>query len=300
MTESDAATLLTTATRLLGRMETLLDRLDPLLPTPPTAPDWQHALACRWRTQPGRLQAVLHPHQTRLADLQGIERQKALLDRNTRQFLLGLPANNALLWGAKGTGKSSLIKALLSTHAERGLRLIEVDKHDLIDLPDIVEGCRDLPWRFLVYCDDLSFEADDARYKALKSVLDGTIGAPPPNVLLYATSNRRHLLPEFHRDNQDSRLVEGELHHGEAVEEKISLSERFGLWVSFHPFNQDAYLAIVDHWLRQFHQADTQQNPEAREAALQWALLRGSRSGRAAWQFARDWAGSQGLGESKT
>ena len=224
-----------------------------------------------------------------------MDRQKAEIQRNTRQFIAGLPANNVLLWGARGTGKSSLIKALLNEYADQGLRMIEVDKDDLVHWADIVERVYDRPERFLLYCDDLSFEADDASYKALKAILDGSISAAPENVLLYATSNRRHLLPEYMSENQDSRIVEGELHHGEAVEEKISLSERFGLWLSFHPFSQDDYLAIVAYWLGELGWTEGL-DEESRKLALRWALTRGSRSGRVAWQFARDWVGRQGVG----
>jgi predicted AAA+ superfamily ATPase len=244
--------------------------------------------------QRGFLQPVRHPHQLRLRDLQRIDRQKTEMDRNTRQFLAGLPANNVLLWGPRGTGKSSLIKALLNEYAEQGLRMIEVEKEDLITLPDIVDHVYDRPEKFLLYCDDLSFEGDDPSYKALKAILDGSISASPENVLLYATSNRRHLLPEYMSENQASRIVDGELHHGEAVEEKVSLSERFGLWLSFHPFSQDDYLAIVKYWLHELNY-NQDMDDETRKQALQWALTRGSRSGRVAWQFARDWVGRQAL-----
>ena len=281
---------------LAERCVALLERLEALLPESPLAPDWERDRAFRWRrwNQRGYLQAVRHPHRLRLADLRQIDRQKAALDLNVRQFLAGHPCNNVLLWGARGTGKSSLIKALLNEYADRGLRLIEVDKHHLLDLPDIVAPLYDRPERFLLYCDDLSFEAHDPSYKALKAMLDGSIDIAPDNVLLCATSNRRHLLPESMRDNQDARLVEGELHHGEAVEEKISLSERFGLWLAFHPFGQEDYLTIVAYWLEQLDDP-TCLDDEAREAALRWALQRGSRSGRVAWQFARDWVGRRGL-----
>jgi predicted AAA+ superfamily ATPase len=281
---------------LAGRLAAVLDRLEAVLPAAPEPPDWERYRAFRWRRlgQRGHLQPVRHPHRLRLADLQRIDRQKAALDLNVRQFLAGRPSNHALLWGARGTGKSSLVKALLNEHVGRGLRLIEVDKHDLLDLPELVEPLFERPEHFLLYCDDLSFEADDPSYKALKAMLDGSISAAPDNVLLCVTSNRRHLLPEYLRENEDARLVGGELHHGEAVEEKISLSERFGLWLSFHPFSQDDYLAIVAYWLEQLSYPASLEDA-ARAEALRWALQRGSRSGRVAWQFARDWVGRNGL-----
>lgn len=277
---------------LLERAESLLNRIENYFPPPVSPPDWQKIFAYRWcrRYQRGEFQPIYHPHHLRLADLQGIELQKQQIDRNTRQFLQGKPANNVLLWGARGTGKSSLIKALLNEYAPQGLRLVEVEKHDLIDLPAIVETFYDRSERFIIFCDDLSFEQDDARYKALKSILDGSVSAPPKNVLIYATSNRRHLLPEYQRENLATQLIEGEIHLSEAVEEKISLSERFGLWLSFYPFKQDEYLAIVFYWLRQLGLTG-EETTAIRTAALQWALQRGSRSGRAAWQFAQDWVG---------
>ncbi len=282
---------------LLDRTEALLERLEYWLPTTPSALDWETRVAFRWRRHlyRGYLQPVRYPHRLRLQDLRQIDRQKTEMQRNAQQFLAGLPCNNALLWGARGTGKSSLIKALLNEYAGHGLRLIEVDKHDLMDLPDIVEPLYDRPERFMLYCDDLSFEATDPSYKSLKAVLDGSISAAPDNVMLCVTSNRRHLLPEYMSDNLDAQLVEGELHHGEAVEEKISLSERFGLWLSFHPFTQDEYLAIVSYWLENLGYAPGL-TEEPRKMALQWALQRGSRSGRVAWQFARDWIGRRGTG----
>jgi predicted AAA+ superfamily ATPase len=281
---------------LLTRAEVLLDRLERMLAPMASAPDWTGCVAFRWRRRygGGYLQPVPRPHRLRLRDLHRIERQKAEIDRNTRQFLAGQPANNVLLWGARGTGKSSLVKALLSEYADRGLRLIEVDKGDLANLPDIIDQLYDRPERFLLYCDDLSFAADDASYKALKAVLDGSISAAPDNVLIYATSNRRHLLPEYMSENLDARVMDEELHHGEAVEEKVSLSERFGLWLSFHPFRQEDYLAVVAHWLGELGCRDAL-NEEVRRHALRWALTRGSRSGRIAWQFARDWVGRQGI-----
>jgi predicted AAA+ superfamily ATPase len=233
---------------------------------------------------------VSHPHKIRLSDLQGIDGQIALVEQNTRQFMAGLPANNVLLTGARGTGKSSLVKALLNKFSSRGLRLIEVDKQDLVDLPEIVDLVADAPFRFVLFCDDLSFDADDPGYKALKVILDGSISATSDNLLIYATSNRRHLMPEFMQENLETKYLGEEIHPGETVEEKISLSERFGLWVSFYPFDQDEYLAIVDYWLAELGVPDKERT-KARNEALQWALTRGSRSGRVAWHFARDYAG---------
>ncbi len=283
--------------RLMDRLDGILDRVERLAPANAQAPDWSSAYAFRWRKGRGGgyIQAVVHPHQIRLADLQGIDRQRTELERNTRQFLKGLPANNALLWGSRGTGKSSLVKALVNQYRDDGLRVLEVDKSDLMDLPDVVEGIQYRPERFVLFCDDLSFESDDPSYKALKAILDGSVHAPPENVLIYATSNRRHLLPEYMSENLDTHHVNGEIHHSEAVEEKISLSERFGLWLSFYPFKQEQYLEIVGHWLKSFH-VGAGDDQAVRAAAWRWALARGSRSGRSAYQFARDWAGRQGLG----
>ncbi|MFO1352611.1 MAG: ATP-binding protein [Gammaproteobacteria bacterium] len=281
---------------LLARAERVLARVEALLPEAVTATDWDHFIAFRWRQQfkRGYLEPVRHPHQLRLRDLQRIDRQKSEMERNTRQFLAGLPANHVLLWGPRGTGKSSLIKALLNEFSTQGLRLIEVDKDHLVDYPDIIAPLDRRPEHFLIFCDDLSFEANDPSYKALKAILDGSVSAAPANVLLCATSNRRHLLPEFMSENQATHIVDGELHHGEAVEEKISLSERFGMWLSFHPFSQDDYLAIVAYWLGELG-ASNEPCETVRKQALEWALTRGSRSGRVAWQFARDWVGRQGI-----
>lgn len=265
-----------------------------LLPPASGATEWDASSAFRWRRQgaAGWLMPVAHPAARRLSDLHGIERQKSELNRNTLQFLQGLPANNALLWGSRGTGKSSLVKALLSEHATRGLRLIEVDRNDLVDLPEIVDLLYSRRERFVVYCDDLSFEANDPSYKALKVVLDGTISDTADNVVIYATSNRRHLMPETMQENRDVRAEDGEIHPGEATEEKIALSDRFGLWLSFHPFRQEDYLEIAAYWLGRLGvPAPAGEDTEWRRAALQWALGRGSRSGRTAWHFARDWAG---------
>ncbi|MBK6658708.1 MAG: ATP-binding protein [Proteobacteria bacterium] len=284
------------ADKFFRRAEQLLERLERLVPTPQDD-DLDDAVAWRWRKSnggAGRLEAIRRFNKVRLADLLHIERQKEALERNTRQFLAGLPANNALMWGPRGTGKSSLVKALLNDYANAGLRLVEVDRLDLVDLPDIVDRLHDSRGRYVIYCDDLSFDDNDATYRALKTVLDGSVLDTPDNIIIYATSNRRHLMPEHQSDNQGARIIDGELHQAEAVEEKISLSERFGLWLSFHPLSQDRYLDIAEHWLRAFN-ADLSDLATARSAALQWALLHGSRSGRAAHQFARDYAGQQAL-----
>jgi predicted AAA+ superfamily ATPase len=279
----------------LTRAQSLIDRLEALLPASPPAPDW-NAIAFRWRRHNGRaaLEAVRHPHHIRVDDLKGIDEQKARVLQNTRQFVAGRPANNVLLTGARGTGKSSLVKGVLNEFADKGLRLIEVDKHDLTDLPDIVDLIAARRERFVIYCDDLSFAASEPGYKALKSALDGSIAGMPESLLIYATSNRRHLMPEFMAENlQAVHTPEGEIHPGETTEEKVSLSERFGLWLSFYPFDQDQYLAICEHWLKVFG-LSTRQAKAARQEALQWALGRGARSGRAAWQFARDYSGRHG------
>jgi len=282
--------------QLSRRVETLLARLETLLPAP-AIPDWGAAVAFRWRRRSSGFgtQAYLHPVRNlssiRLSDLKNIDDQKKAIERNTRQFVSGLPANNVLLTGSRGTGKSSLIKACLNAYAPKGLRLIEVDKDDLVDLPDIVDLVASRPERFIVFCDDLSFEEGEAGYKALKVALDGSVAAQSDNVLIYATSNRRHLMPEYMAENLEAKHQEdGEIHPGERVEEKISLSERFGLWVSFYPFRQDDYLTIVAHWLASFGCAEREVE-RARGDALRFALERGSRSGRVAWQFAKDWAG---------
>jgi predicted AAA+ superfamily ATPase len=278
--------------RLIDRVEQVLARIESALPQSHAVPDWKTSVAYRWRKRAGMgfLQPVGHPHRIRVTDLQGIDNQKNLIEQNTRQFLEGLTANNVLLTGARGTGKSSLVKALLNKFASKGLRLIEVDKQDLMDLADIVDLIANVPYKFVLFCDDLSFDADEPGFKALKVILDGSISATSDNLLIYATSNRRHLMPEFMRENLETKYFGEEIHPGETVEEKISLSERFGLWVSFYPFDQDEYLTIVDYWLGELGVA-VRDREKARGEALQWALTRGSRSGRVAWHFARDWAG---------
>ena len=280
---------------LMARVESLVARIESVLPQPLSAPDWGTAIAWRYRKRSsghGSLEAVRHVGAMRLGDLKEIEDQKEKIRRNTEQFVSGKPANNVLLTGSRGTGKSSLIKACLNQYSARGLRLIEVDKADLTDLPDIVDVVGGRPEKFIVFCDDLSFDEGEPGYKALKSILDGSVAAATPNVLIYATSNRRHLLPEYMSENLTyTHTEDGEVHPGEVVEEKISLSERFGLWVSFYPFSQDEYLTIVAQWLSSFGVAPAAIEA-ARPASLVWALERGSRSGRVAYQFARDYAGS--------
>jgi predicted AAA+ superfamily ATPase len=279
--------------QLVARAEALIARLEAVLPHPLAAPDWSASTAFRYRTRggAGRLEPVRHVATIRLASLVEVDAQKERLLRNTEQFVAGKGANNVLLTGARGTGKSSLIKACLNEFAPRGLRLIEVDKTDLVDLPDIVDLVAERSERFVVFCDDLSFDEGEPGYKALKSILDGSVAESSENVLIYATSNRRHLLPEYMRENLSYRHTEdGEVHQGEVVEEKISLSERFGLWVSFYPFSQDEYLAIVAAWLGGFG-VGADAIAAARQESLVWALERGSRSGRVAYQFAKDYAG---------
>jgi predicted AAA+ superfamily ATPase len=280
--------------RLVQRAEALMARIESVLPQPLSAPDWSASVAYRYRKRSsghGNLEPVRHVATLGLKDLQEIDGQKEKIQRNTEQFVNGLPANNVLLTGARGTGKSSLIKACLNEYSPRGLRLIEVDKDDLTDLPDIIDVVSTRPEKFMIFCDDLSFEDGEPGYKALKSILDGSVAAATPNVLIYATSNRRHLLPEYMKENLTyTHTEDGEVHPGEGVEEKISLSERFGLWVSFYPFSQDEYLTIVGQWLSSFG-VSSAQIESARPEALVWALERGSRSGRVAYQFARDYAG---------
>lgn len=281
--------------RLVERAEQLMQRIESVLPQPLQAPaDWDAAIAWRYRKRSngcGVLEPVRHVGAMQLSDLQNIDVQKEKIARNTEQFVSGRTANNVLLTGARGTGKSSLIRACLHSYAPQGLRLIEVDKADLTDLPDIVDVVSGRPEKFIIYCDDLSFEEGEPGYKAMKSMLDGSVSAATPNVLVYATSNRRHLLPEYMTDNLAQQKGEnGEIHPGEVVEEKISLSERFGLWVSFYPFSQDEYLRVVAQWLSALGM-DQATIEAARPEALVWALERGSRSGRVAHQFARDYAG---------
>lgn len=283
------------------KLDRILDHFEAFLPKPLSADDWASSVAFRWRRRDsllgsiGYLQAIKHISLIDFDDLQHIDRQKDAMISNTRQFIEGKPANNILLTGARGTGKSSLIKAALKRFSSQGLRLVEVDKEHLSDLQDLTELLATRPEKFVIFCDDLSFEEGESGYKALKSALDGSVSAQLDNVLIYATSNRRHLLPEYMKDNEGyAHTADGEIHPGEVVEEKISLSERFGLWISFYPPKQDEYLAIVAHWLEHFG-LTKEQIDAARPEALVWALERGSRSGRVAWQFSRHWAGSHAV-----
>ncbi len=281
-------------TKLIARAEALLEKIERIVPGIPAEPNWKTAVAFRWRKKNnvGYLQVVTHPHKITLKDIHGVDDQKKRIELNTKQFVEGRTANNILLTGARGTGKSSLIKAVLNKFSKQGLRLIEVDKQELIDLPDIVDIISERPERFIIFCDDLSFESNDPGYKALKVILDGSIAAPSENVLIYATSNRRHLMPEYMAENLEYKHVGEEVHPSETVEEKISLSERFGLWLSFYPFDQDDYLAIAEHWVKALG-ASIPDASVMRHEALLWALTRSSRSGRVAHQFALDWAGRQ-------
>lgn len=282
----------------LARAERLMDRIESVLPHGLQQPDWSQSIAFRYRRRAsgqGQMIPIAHVGAMRLDDLKEVDEQKEKLCRNTEQFVRGLPANNVLLTGARGTGKSSLIRACLHAFADQGLRLIEVDKAELMDLPEIVDLVAQRPEKFVVFCDDLSFDQGESGYKALKSVLDGSLAAATPNVVIYATSNRRHLLPEYMAENLAySHTADGEVHPGEAVEEKVSLSERFGLWLSFYPFSQEEYLRIVDQWLAALS-VEADARVQAHAQALVWALERGSRSGRVAWQFARDYAGRRGV-----
>ncbi len=282
----------------LQRAEEVLERLDPLLPARRVTLDWDVTVAARWFREgaSGYLQPLQVSLDLTLADLVGIDTQREQLTRNTRQFVSGLPANHVLLWGARGTGKSSLVRALLAEYAKGGLRLIEIERDYLADLSRVVEQLGGLPQRFVLFCDDLSFEAGEGDYRVLKSVLDGSLERAPDNVLLYATSNRRHLVPEKESDNDNWQRVEGELHPSEAVEDKIALSDRFGLWLSFYPFTQEHYLAVVRHWVEVLAGQvglHWQWSHELEILAIRWALGRGNRNGRCAYQFARSWVGQQ-------
>nr|WP_218165923.1 ATP-binding protein [Pseudomonas agarici] len=280
----------------LERADAFLSRLEPLLPATRQVIDWEHCLVARWQREgrSGYLLPLEVSLDMRLSDLMGIDLQREQLARNTRQFIDGLPANHALLWGARGTGKSSLVRALLAEHAGAGLRLIEIERDHLADLPRVVEQLIKLPQRFVLFCDDLSFESGEGDYRVLKSVLDGSLEQAPDNVLLYATSNRRHLVPEKQSDNEHWTRVDGELHPSEAVEDKIALSDRFGLWLSFYPFTQEHYLSVVEHWIGELALKaglSWQRDEQLDIQAVRWATGRGNRNGRCAYQFARYWVG---------
>ncbi len=285
---------------LTERLKRVLAAVEPLLPPPAPPIDWATCHAANWHRRPfsGALEPVPSIEAMHLDDLLGIEEQKAVLEGNTRQFLAGLPANNALLWGTRGTGKSSVVRALLHAYAGQGLRIIQVDKDDLVNLPAIVDLVKAEPYRFIVFADDLSFEVGDPSYKVLKSALDGAVYALPDNVLLYVTSNRRHLIPEYETDNRGAMMVNGEIHHGEAVEEKMSLSGRFGLWVAFHPFSQDLYVDVVRQWVTLLSSeagVALAWGADAEAEAILWSQRKGDRSGRIAWQFACTWVGREAL-----
>lgn len=285
---------------VVEQLERVLSSVEQLLPKAIEPIDWKETAASNWRRHSfaGYLEAIEDIDETDLDDLVGIDRQKKVLEKNTRQFLKGYPANNVLLWGSRGTGKSSVVRALLNKYVDSGLRIIQVDKHDLDYLPDIFAQIGKLPYRYIILCDDLSFEPDDPGYKILKSVLDGSVYASPKNVLIYVTSNRRHLLPEFHTDNLGAKMVHDEIHHGEAVEEKISLSDRFGLWLSFYVFKQELYLEIVQKTIARLcieHQVEPQWNDEMARAAIKWSHEKSKRCGRTALQFARHWLGQHML-----
>ncbi|MBI5537662.1 MAG: ATP-binding protein [Deltaproteobacteria bacterium] len=285
---------------LTAQLKRVLCAIEPLLPKPSLKIDWASCLAANWHrsTFAGTMQPVQSIEATRLEDLLGIDSQKQMLQDNTRQLLAGMPANHALLWGTRGTGKSSVVRALLHEHAAQGLRIIQVDKDDLVNLRAIADAVKNEPYKFIVFSDDLSFESTDASYKALKSALDGTVNALPDNLLIYVTSNRRHLVAEFASDNRGAMMVEGEVHHGEAVEEKISLAGRFGLWVAFHPFSQSLYVDVVRQWVAKLarrSEVKVEWTKEAEAAAILWSQRKGDCSGRIALQFAVDWVGRAGL-----
>jgi predicted AAA+ superfamily ATPase len=283
---------------LKSRLGRVLTSLEMILPRPVPPVDWSRSHAANWRrhTFSGYLEPISEVDGIVLEDLLGIDAQKEVVEGNTRQFLAGLPANNLLLWGSRGTGKSSLVRAVLRAYAPRGLRVIQVDKDDLVHLPAIVDAVKGHPYRFLLFSDDVSFEPGESSYKMLKSALDGAVYAVPDNVLIYVTSNRRHLLPEYESDNRGAMMAGGEVHHGEAVEEKISLSGRFGIWVPFHPFSQELFLDVAGEWVKRLSARAGTPLPwtgEARAEALAWSHRRGDRSGRIAWQFASHWVGKE-------
>lgn len=285
-------------TELTDQLRRVLTSLEHLLPPAIKKIDWAVSHAANWRRRSfaGCLEPLRAAADIHLDDLLGIDKQKKSVEENTRQFLSGYPANNILLWGTRGTGKSSLVRALLHAYAPKGLRVVQVDKGDLVYLPDIVDQIKDEPYKYVIFSDDVSFEPGESAYKMLKSALDGSVYAPPDNVLIYITSNRRHLLPEYETDNRGAMLVNNEIHHGEGVEEKISLSGRFGLWVAFHPFSQDQYLEVVRQWVEKLcvkQGVKLEWNKEAQDEAIAWSHAKGDRSGRIAYQFAAQWVGGR-------
>ncbi|MBT1071159.1 ATP-binding protein [Pelotalea chapellei] len=290
---------------LTAQLKRVLTSMEQILPRPVPVLDWNSTVAANWRKHSfaGYLEALDDVERIGLDDLLGIDEQKWVVEENTQQFLNGLPANNVLLWGTRGTGKSSLVRAILNNYSAQGLRVVQVDKEDLVNLPDIVDAIKTQPYRFIIFSDDVSFEVGESSYKMLKSALDGSVYAPPENALIYVTSNRRHLLPEYETDNRGAMLVKNEIHHGEAVEEKISLSGRFGLWVGFHPFSQAQYLEVVRQWVGKLGaKAGTtiEWNEEGEQAAILWSQQKGDSSGRIAYQFANYWVGSQLLAFRKS
>ena len=295
---------LTLDTEMVEQLRRVLTAVEQVLPKPVPTIDWSEIHAANWRRRGagGYLDPVPEIEAFHLDDLLGIDQQKQAIEENTCQFLAGLPANNALLWGTRGTGKSTLVRALLHSYVPQGLRVIQVDKDDLVHLPAIVDEIKRQPYRFILFSDDVSFETGESSYKMLKSALDGSVYAPPENVLIYVTSNRRHLLPEYESDNRGAMLVNNEIHHGETVEEKISLSGRFGLWIGFHPFSQDQFLEVARQWVERLCQrsgTSLRWNEEARQAAILWSRQKGDNSGRIALQFANQWVGSTLLKQDK-
>lgn len=289
---------------MVEQLRRVLNAVEQILPKPVPTLDWSQTHAANWRRRgsSGYLDPVPEIEAFQLDDLLGIDEQKQVVVENTRQFLAGFPANNTLLWGTRGTGKSTLVRALLHAFVSDGLRVIQVDKDDLIHLPAIVDEIKRQPYRFILFSDDVSFETGESSYKMLKSALDGSVYAPPENVLIYVTSNRRHLLPEYESDNYGAMLVNNEIHHGETVEEKISLSGRFGLWVGFHPFSQEQFLEVAKQWVERLCQRSgtaLHWNEDTREAAILWSRQKGDNSGRIALQFANQWVGSTLLNQGK-
>jgi len=287
---------------LIAQMERVLTSLEQLLPRPVPRIDWGTCYAANWRRHSfaGTLEPIHAVSATTLDELLGIDEQKRLVENNTRQFIAGLPANNVLLWGTRGTGKSSLVRAILNAYAVRGLRVIQVDKNDLVHLPDIFAAIGAQPYRFILLCDDLSFEPGELGYKMLKSALDGSVYAAPENVLIYVTSNRRHLLPEYPTDNLGAKMVNNEIHHGEGIEEKISLSDRFGLWVPFHAFSQEHYLRVARQCIESLGRRQGVVIPWTEELSIEavaWSHDKSKRCGRTALQFASHWVGQTLLGD---